>query len=222
MIETLDTIYGPLTIFDTDIAQYPWVKNTGASVDDPQIELVRDLLAEVPRGTIVDVGASYGCWSLGLHDLADFVIAIEPQEAVFDLFCQTLMANISEGKRLMLHCAVWDRERTFRLPAIDYAAPDNFGGISLKDTHLVGPLIEARPLDNLIDKDRHVSFIKIDVEGSEREALLGATETIRRCKPILFVEWEHEHTHPEGLRQQIDAMGYEMERHGPNLLCVPL
>jgi hypothetical protein len=42
------------------------------------------------------------------------------------------------------------------------------------------------PLDELVDG--RVDFIKIDVEGTEMEALVGAAATIGRNRPLLYVE----------------------------------
>ena len=36
-----------------------------------------------------------------------------------------------------------------------------------------------------------VSYVKMDVEGSEAETLQGMTETIRRCKPKMLVSAYH-------------------------------
>jgi hypothetical protein len=36
-----------------------------------------------------------------------------------------------------------------------------------------------------------VNFIKMDIEGAEREALKGAADTLRRCKPHLMLDMYH-------------------------------
>jgi len=44
------------------------------------------------------------------------------------------------------------------------------------------------PLDEVVSNlNLPISFLKADVEGSERELLLGARETIRRSKPRLSI-----------------------------------
>ena len=50
--------------------------------------------------------------------------------------------------------------------------------------------IEADMLDHILDGTR-VDYIKYDVEGSEREALLGSRESIERSYPTLLVSLYH-------------------------------
>ena len=51
-------------------------------------------------------------------------------------------------------------------------------------------IIDARALDSVLD-GAHVDYIKYDVEGCEREALLGSADTIRRCLPELRLSLYH-------------------------------
>jgi FkbM family methyltransferase len=73
----------------------------------------------------------------------------------------------------------------------------------------------AIPLDSLHLED--VVFIKIDVQGADGEVLLGAQDTIRRCRPVVVFEWE-EHLSAnfsvdlDQVRRLFAGLGYAMNR----------
>lgn len=48
--------------------------------------------------------------------------------------------------------------------------------------------VQAVPVDAL---DLSVTYVKMDVEGAERETLLGMADTIRRCRPKLLISAYH-------------------------------
>lgn len=48
--------------------------------------------------------------------------------------------------------------------------------------------VEVTTIDALVGADREVSILHLDVEGFEAPAVLGAAETIRRCRPIIITE----------------------------------
>ena len=58
--------------------------------------------------------------------------------------------------------------------------------------------VPVRPLDDIlaglgID---HVDYIKMDIEGAEREALKGAKNTLRRDKPVIMIDAYHRDDDP--------------------------
>jgi len=47
--------------------------------------------------------------------------------------------------------------------------------------------VEVVSIDEILSENENVTFIKMDIEGGELEALKGAEKTIRRCKPKLAI-----------------------------------
>jgi len=62
---------------------------------------------------------------------------------------------------------------------------ENRAGSNINDSGTTA--IEVTAIDIVVPESENVTFIKMDVEGAEMEALKGAANTIRRCKPKLAV-----------------------------------
>jgi len=80
----------------------------------------------------------------------------------------------------------------------------------------------AIPLDAALNKES-VSFIKIDVEGYERNVLLGAEDTIERCRPVLAVSVYHMLNDIWQLPLLLDKFcrNYKFFLYAPNYLAGP-
>jgi len=67
-------------------------------------------------------------------------------------------------------------------------------------------------IDESIPTDRSISIIQLDVEGHEKQALMGARKTIQRCLPILVLEVIPGSTliHSEWFSEKIIQIGYKM------------
>jgi FkbM family methyltransferase len=64
-------------------------------------------------------------------------------------------------------------------------------GASHIDKEGGGVSIFVDRLDNIVSSEEKVTFIKMDLEGSELQALKGAKEIIKRCRPTLAVSVYH-------------------------------
>ena len=225
MIVELPTRNGTMFVPDTDAGQYWWLANTGASPEDEFIEAICGLLDERPLATAVDVGANFGCWTLALAKHAHHVVAIEPQAPCYELLRSSALANGLNNVRVV-HAAAGAKNGTVMIPTLDLACATNFGGVSVAVPHHEQPdaptdIVRVWRLDDLL-RGEQVSFIKIDVEGFEANVVAGAVDTIRRCKPILFVEMDHPQTDADALRATIESLGYATEKRGGNFLGLPL
>jgi len=152
---------------------------------EPELAILRELM---PRGgAAIDVGANQGFFSFALSEVADRVVAFEanPDYARFARWMLRGRAEVHE-------VAISDKpgRATFYVPLSDEGMVLHFAG-NLKQTHSqfknqMTYDVELRTLDSY--GIANVGFIKVDVEGSEREVLDGARETIARDRPGLLLE----------------------------------
>ena len=144
------------------------------------------LLPYIPDGggIALDVGANRGEWTQLLSPRFARVYAIEPNPA---------LRPILDG------CG--ENVRVFPLGAMDMQGFHQFttytsdahlstffvqGGINTGVPHTT-MWLWCQPIDDL-PLEGKVDFIKIDVEGAEREVVLGAKQTIRRDRPFMIIE----------------------------------
>ena len=99
------------------------------------------------------------------------------------------------------------------VPVVDYSKPNNFGGLSLYG-HASGDRIPILMIDEL--QLTRCDLIKADVEGMEEEVLRGATRTIERFRPVLYLESDREDKRST-LFELIRTMGYRLYWHTPSL-----
>ena len=98
------------------------------------------------------------------------------------------------------------------MPVCDYARPRNFGGVELTDKG--GELVDVVSIDSL--QLPACQLLKIDVEGQEQSVIAGATETIARFKPVLYVENDRRRQSPALIRK-IRDLDYVPYWHLPPL-----
>ena len=66
-----------------------------------------------------------------------------------------------------------------------------------------------------------VDFIKLDIEGSELDALLGARRMLSQFHPTIVAETKFGWNHNE-IRQLLNATDYECRSfHGDSILAMP-
>ena len=92
-------------------------------------------------------------------------------------------AHVSQGVQA-IEAGLW--EKSGSLP-LQVSQDQEFSG-SHRVATCGGTEVQVIALDDYVEeKGISPSFIKLDIEGSELEALRGAEKTIRRCRPRLAV-----------------------------------
>jgi FkbM family methyltransferase len=176
-----------------------------------EVEVFRQVIQ--PGYVVVEVGANIGAHTVFLaQQVGDngSVIAFEPQRVVFQTLCANIALN-SLPNVLALQQAVGAEPGSIKVPTFDYRHAGNFGGLAL-GSFQVGEDVPVITLDSLNLQRCH--FIKVDVEGMERDVLRGAVRTVEQFKPILYIENDRAEK-SAALVNQIDAMGYNMYWHLP-------
>jgi FkbM family methyltransferase len=197
------SVYGPLIInrFDTVIGI---AISTRGDWEKEQLDLILSVLqACTPADTaitILDVGANIGTHTLAF---AQFpfkrvtVHAYEAQRQVFYMLAGSVALN-SLDHVYCHHKAVSDQtNQAISVPVLDYDSPANFGGVEIEpavNPDFTGKALPGahEPIETVRIDDRefdNLKLLKIDVEGMENKVLAGATATIDRHRPLIFVEY---------------------------------
>ena len=83
-----------------------------------------------------------------------------------------------------------DKKEQLESGIIDFSISANYGYTRIDNLNIANEkseyIIHIDKLDNMCLEN--ISFIKIDVEGSELKVLEGAQETIIKYKPTIFIE----------------------------------
>jgi FkbM family methyltransferase len=91
-----------------------------------------------------------------------------------------------------------ERVAVFPFGVGDFNGPASFDGSGTAGSRITATggndVVDCRRLDDVLD-GLPVTIVKMDIEGAEPGALRGATETIRRTRPILAVCAYHKCQH---------------------------
>lgn len=164
-----------------------------AAVSDED-DVLRSLVQPQSVQSYLDLGAYNGDTVRRMLDAApglQTVWAMEPDARNYKKL-SLYAENEARANVRTYPYAAWDRRETltFRVEGNRNStlAQNGTPGISVKQAR--ERQIEAERPDAVLN-GACVDFIKYDVEGAERQALLGTTETIRACRPRLLVSLYH-------------------------------
>jgi FkbM family methyltransferase len=137
-----------------------------------------------PRNSVLDVGANIGNHSVFFitRMSCNQLLAIEPFDPALRHLMINLALNRGETADIQVICAaLGNAEGTGSI-----VPPSRFN-IGLTSISLGEGMIHVVRGDDIVGS-RQVDLIKIDVEGMEVSVVEGLVDTIRRCKPAIYVE----------------------------------
>lgn len=140
-------------------------------------------------GVVLDIGAGFGFYSIVFahHPRTTKVYAFEPNSVNF-LRCKRIIEKYSLNDRVELNLLAISNESDIKRLYLDRVNPANH---SIKNSRNDGePFEEVTTIT--IDqycrqKGISPNFIKLDVQGHELSCLIGARETLKRCKNLLLL-----------------------------------
>lgn len=189
------------------------------------IEWVKDNFIR-PDKVFLDIGAHVGTYAWECGDKALHTYAFECNPKVFCYLAANIALQGLEDKITPIPYGLGDTATT-----LDYHIRSDDGGgngvkvLSKSDESVKTLPVSIRTLDSF--KIENIGFIKIDVEGFEKEVLMGARETLRKSghPPFLFESWgawkASDGVDAIGLRidlfHYVESIGYKITQvHGVN------
>ena len=145
------------------------------------------------KNVAIDIGAHVGIWSMRLAEQFKKVYAFEPVPKHIECWKQNMLRytdsrNYPEKTITLETVALSNIEGTNKLNVCTINS--GMSTFTPKEYTNVGEWskveVKTKPLDSY-DFDK-IDFIKIDVEDHEYKLLLGAKETIKKHKPVLYIE----------------------------------
>ena len=226
---TLDDTHGPApcpAVFDTPIGKIhasledefdvEWFVDKAIGLHQKQTSSGLMPVIE-PGDVVIEVGAWVGVFAkTALRYGASQVIAVEPVPDNVECLRRSLAKEIAAGRVIVVEAAIWSEPGLVRMKQ---HGPNNFtGGTEGWHVSPEGDIeVQAQTIDGLVAELglERVDVIEMDIEGSERHALAGARETIRRFAPEIAACIHHLPDDPKAILQLMQEIRpeYELRRN---------
>lgn len=168
-----------------------------------------------PGDVVLDCGASVGVFTReALAAGARLVVAVELAPENLECLRRNFAAEVRVGRVIIYPKGVWDKDDMLTL----YVDPGNSPADSVvmrPERAREGPKVPLTTIDKLVEELQleRVDFIKMDVEGAEQRALVGARRTLERFRPRLALSAYHREDDPQRIPELVRQAwpGYRMQ-----------
>ena len=193
---------------------------TGGKTHESEIRLARFLLNTInSKDIIIDVGAHFGYFTLLFSKLAyaGHVYAFEPSRTNFDI----LSLNANRDNITIYNSAVSYKNEPltfFEFPTLFSESNSLYTDQYLdeewfKHTAYKEIIVDCVTLDNFCQKNAlSPNFVKIDVEGAEKDVIHGARDIINRSSPAIAMEFvcpERKNANHHLAKDLLYSLGYK-------------
>jgi FkbM family methyltransferase len=175
------------------------------------------------RGTMVDVGANIGYFTLLAAHLVGMdgkVIAIEAHPSNFEILLSAIKRNGLE-QVVPLNIGLSDEDGSGQVIMANQSEFANRTASMVPQAGLSGPTVSVRRFDDCISdwKIETIDLLKVDVDGFETKVIRGATESLRSGRiKNLIIELNEDWLYASGssaaeLTSLLTEAGFRMARH---------
>ncbi len=186
-----------------------YLKEIESSTDD----VWSDLLSSQKYKICIDAGAYNGDTAREIAQRCNNMkttYCLEPDAKNY----KKLLSYAENDTRIIpLNCAAWNENKTIDF-GIDGNRNSNLFNVSKKSTK-----INARKIDDICNK--HIDYIKYDVEGAEKYAIEGSSETIKNYSPDMLVSLYHRNEDIFSIPLQIHKMNPEYKLYMRKFKYIP-
>jgi FkbM family methyltransferase len=179
---------------------------------------------------VLDIGANFGQMSIELSKTFGDDITLysfEAQKKVFDILEKNIAANNCKNIKAYYNAVYDEHGKTMFFPEPDLVRFSSYGSYGLTPNASKGKEVKSITIDS-IDFEKPVSFMKVDIQGSDLFALRGAVKTIEKYQMPIIFEYEEQfqdefNTSFQQYVDFVDSIGYKFLRtiQEINFLIVP-
>jgi len=190
--------------YDYFSTEYKIPYNTPMNIPE-DYRIMLDLVKKIDKQkTVIDIGGNCGLFCIPVEKNGYTVYSFEPVKMNVDL----LVLNKKENNCNNLHIvpkALTNKigKRNIYIPycSDNTSFNQNVAVSNMKKKDYIEETVECITFDSWINENDtiDVGFIKIDVQGFEKEVLEGMQNFLKNCHGVyLFIEWDGSHTNQAG------------------------
>lgn len=147
-----------------------------------------------PNTAVLDVGSNLGQMSIYFSKLTGpngKVYAFEADDYIFEVLKKNIDANKCSNIQPIFGAVYNIEDKIFHFPKQDFVKFGAYGSYGLVPNTDIGREVKSLTIDSL-GIEEPVSFMKVDIQGSDLFALQGAENTIRKNKMPIIFEFEQQ------------------------------
>lgn len=194
-------------------------------------EVVDAAKSYIKEGSLVlDIGSNFGQMAVIFSRLVGKdgqVLAFEADNYIFSVLKKNIKANRCHNIKAFLG-AVYDKSgRTVIYPVQDFRRFPSYGAYGLDPKAKSGRTVHTLAIDDLNIR-KHISLMKIDIQGSDIFAMRGAVRTINKYRMPIIFEYEEQfqkefNTTFQDYIDFVDSIAYKVDKviYGINYVITP-